>query len=66
MQVLVLHGGLFSQSGVLIEEIMEANRKEYNLADETRKARATGQGAGGDDLVSHPPPSARSGRSTRD
>jgi hypothetical protein len=38
--VFILHGGLFGQPGVLLEEVMEASRKDYNLAEEARKAKA--------------------------
>jgi hypothetical protein len=63
MQVMVLHGGLFSQSGVLLEEIMEANRKDYNLSDESRKHKGAAKRspkANPDDMVG-----ARGRRMTR-
>jgi hypothetical protein len=31
-KVLVLHGGLFGESGVLLDEIMMANRKDYGFS----------------------------------
>jgi hypothetical protein len=49
--VLVLHGGLFSQPGVLVEEMLEANRKDYNLADDRKQHKTQNMGKPTDDMV---------------
>lgn len=49
----MLHGGLFSHAGVLLEEIMEANRKDYNLAEEKNARPATFARGQVDDMVSN-------------
>ena len=45
-QVLVLHGGLFRHEGVLLEEIMEANRYEYNLQQDEQGQIKESENAG--------------------